>query len=58
MKQYDKLEKKEVKNSNYIGKNIAIKPTQEILLKPTFMPNKIWLRNRKNILEKFKKKYQ
>jgi hypothetical protein len=28
MKQYDKLEKKEVKNSNYIGKNIAIKPTQ------------------------------
>jgi hypothetical protein len=29
MKQYDKLEKKEVKNSNYIGKNIAIKPTQK-----------------------------
>ena len=58
MKQHDKLEKKEVKNSNYIGKNITIKPTQEILLKPTFIPNKIWLKNRKNILEKFKKKYQ
>ncbi len=58
MKQYDKLEKKEINNSNYIGKSIAIKPTQEILLKPTFVSNQTWLKNRKNILEQFKKKYQ
>ncbi|WP_202784650.1 hypothetical protein [Bathymodiolus thermophilus thioautotrophic gill symbiont] len=55
MKQYDKLEKKEINNSNYIGKSIAIKPTQEILLKPTYESNHPWLKNRKNILEQFKK---